>query len=140
MSSESISEQLLSITVGAQEHTLYMQELGVESLEGMTHKREPLVPQVKVPLTQAPKDRPLPVTAKVPVTGKQPHSEPPAKPFVAPSAAADTLFGNIFQPPEELLPESSETFEQIWADVGNCQRCPLYQGRTNIVHTDGNRR
>ena len=27
--------------------------------------------------------------------------------------------------------------EQIWADIGNCIRCPLHEGRTHIVHTEG---
>lgn len=34
---------------------------------------------------------------------------------------------------------SSETFEDIHADIGNCVRCPLYERRTHIVHTEGNR-
>ncbi|MFN6963066.1 MAG: uracil-DNA glycosylase family protein [Pyrinomonadaceae bacterium] len=36
------------------------------------------------------------------------------------------------------LPESSETLEQIRADIGDCTRCPLYSGRTQIVHSTGN--
>ena len=52
------------------------------------------------------------------------------------SEAASTLFG---QTPTETLAPSTETFEQIWNDIGNCTRCPLHEGRTNIVHTEGNR-
>ncbi len=36
------------------------------------------------------------------------------------------------------LAESSETIEQIRADIGDCTRCPLHTGRTQIVHTTGN--
>ena len=36
------------------------------------------------------------------------------------------------------LPESSETMQEIWADIGNCIRCPLHEGRTQIVQTVGN--
>ena len=46
----------------------------------------------------------------------------------------DTLFGDISQ----ALPESTETLEDIRQDVGNCTRCPLHQGRTKIVHSEGN--
>lgn len=46
----------------------------------------------------------------------------------------DTLFGDISQ----TLPESGETIEEIRQDVGNCTRCPLHQGRTKIVHSNGN--
>jgi DNA polymerase len=48
------------------------------------------------------------------------------------------LFGNIFETPQVPLPQSNETFEQIWADVGACTRCPLSEGRTHVVHTEGN--
>ncbi len=45
-----------------------------------------------------------------------------------------SLFGDISQ----TLPESKETVEDIRADIGNCTRCPLHEGRTKIVHTTGN--
>lgn len=47
----------------------------------------------------------------------------------------DTLFGDVTQ----TLPESNETFEDIRADIGNCTRCVLHEGRTKIVHSTGNR-
>jgi DNA polymerase len=45
-----------------------------------------------------------------------------------------SLFGDMTQ----TLPESSETIEEIRADIGNCTRCPLWEGRTKIVHSEGN--
>lgn len=47
---------------------------------------------------------------------------------------SDSLFGDISQ----TLPDANETIEDIRADVGNCTRCPLWEGRTKIVHTTGN--
>ena len=47
----------------------------------------------------------------------------------------NTLFGDI----KQTLPESNETIEEIHADIGNCTRCPLHEGRTKIVHSTGNR-
>ncbi|MGI9054797.1 MAG: uracil-DNA glycosylase [Pyrinomonadaceae bacterium] len=47
----------------------------------------------------------------------------------------DTLFGDI----KKTLQESNETIEDIHADIGNCTRCPLHEGRTKIVHSTGNR-
>ncbi len=47
---------------------------------------------------------------------------------------SNSLFGDITQ----TLPPSSETIEDIRADIGNCTRCPLHEGRTKIVHTTGN--
>lgn len=34
--------------------------------------------------------------------------------------------------------DSVETMEDIWTDIGNCKRCPLSEGRTQIVQTTGN--
>jgi DNA polymerase len=48
-----------------------------------------------------------------------------------------SLFGDL-TPESATLPESNETVEEIRADIGDCVRCPLYQGRTKIVHTEGN--
>lgn len=48
-----------------------------------------------------------------------------------------SLFGDL-TPEKETLPESNETPEDVRADIGDCVRCPLYQGRTKIVHTTGN--
>ena len=45
-----------------------------------------------------------------------------------------SLFGDI----KQTLPETTETIEDIRLDIGNCTRCPLYEGRTKIVHTTGN--
>lgn len=47
---------------------------------------------------------------------------------------AQSLFGDITQ----KLPETGETIEEIRADIGNCTRCPLWEGRTKIVHSEGN--
>lgn len=46
--------------------------------------------------------------------------------------------GSHFGDPAGGSPESNETIEQIRADIGNCTRCELSQGRTQIVHSTGN--
>jgi uracil-DNA glycosylase len=50
------------------------------------------------------------------------------------AAAEESLFGEI----GPALPEAGETVEDIWAEIGNCTRCPLFEGRTQVVHTTGN--
>jgi DNA polymerase len=55
------------------------------------------------------------------------------EPTTKPAATVEALLGDIGG-----LPESDETMEQIWADIGNCTRCPLHEGRTQIVQTVGN--
>ena len=46
----------------------------------------------------------------------------------------ETLFGEI----GPTLPETGETIESIRSEIGNCTRCPLYTGRTQVVHSTGN--
>ncbi len=46
-----------------------------------------------------------------------------------------SLFGDVSQ----KLPETTETIEDVRQDIGNCTRCPLWEGRTKIVHSTGNR-
>ncbi|MGI8495188.1 MAG: uracil-DNA glycosylase [Pyrinomonadaceae bacterium] len=45
-----------------------------------------------------------------------------------------SLFGDL----KQTLSDSGETLEDIRADIGNCTRCPLWEGRTKIVHSEGN--
>lgn len=47
---------------------------------------------------------------------------------------SQSLFGDITQ----TLPDANETLEDIRQDIGNCTRCPLWEGRTKIVHSEGN--
>lgn len=47
---------------------------------------------------------------------------------------ADTMFGDISQ----ALPETTETVQDIRMEIGDCTRCPLHTGRTQIVHSTGN--
>src|SRR5689334_16935335 len=63
----------------------------------------------------------------------------PAAPTPAPSESMTSLFGDLTPAPVKLT-KSSETFEQIHAEIGDCTRCPLHQQRTHVVHTEGNRK
>ena len=64
-------------------------------------------------------------------TKKYPDAEPPPP--------QETLFGEVTPQDEESLPRTGETLEDIWADIGECMRCPLCQSRTRIVNSEGNR-
>ena len=55
---------------------------------------------------------------------KQRHTE---------AALADALFDV-----GPALPDSGETIEHIRADIGDCTRCELHSGRTQVVHSSGN--
>jgi uracil-DNA glycosylase len=62
---------------------------------------------------------------------------PVRKPSPDPPAPRETLFGDITPQDELSLGRPGETFEDIRADIGECVRCPLHQGRHTIVHTEG---
>jgi uracil-DNA glycosylase family 4 len=52
----------------------------------------------------------------------------------------DNLFGEVRPTKEDRLSSQDETLDSIWNDIGDCTRCPLYQGRTHVVNTEGNRK
>jgi uracil-DNA glycosylase family 4 len=60
--------------------------------------------------------------------------EMPRKLISAQEPPTSPLFGDI----TPTLPEATETLEDIRLDIGNCTRCPLWEGRTKIVHSEGN--
>jgi uracil-DNA glycosylase family 4 len=149
MSSEHIHEELLTIIQEVREQVEYLHELGVELYEGPALPAKPaasdcaaanqstLTPVVS---GERPKLSPLPSVPQ-PVAAKT--ITQPAK-LATPSAARSpllaSLFGELDARPDDGLPDSDESFDQIWESVGQCTRCPLHEGRTNIVHTDGNKK
>jgi DNA polymerase len=74
------------------------------------------------------------------VEGIRLESTPAPAPFpkVIPEKSV-ALFSDL-TPTAQTLSPSSETFEQIHADIGNCTRCPLHLERTHVVHTEGSRK
>jgi uracil-DNA glycosylase family 4 len=49
-----------------------------------------------------------------------------------------TLFAETFSGPSTGL-GVTETLDDIWRDIGDCTRCGLCEGRTQVVNTFGNR-
>ena len=56
-----------------------------------------------------------------------------------PAPPAESLFGGP-APASVSMTTLNETLEQIWADIGDCTRCGLCEGRTQVVNTHGNRK
>ena len=61
------------------------------------------------------------------------------RPSAQPQRTHTALFDD-FSPAPQKLTASTETFEQIHAEIGDCTRCPLHLERTHVVHTEGNRK
>ena len=76
-----------------------------------------------------------------PVVAPRPERLQPQAPIenVTVAEPVTSLFGDIAPAPVQLT-KSTETFEQIHAEIGDCTRCPLHLERTHVVHTEGNRK
>ena len=73
------------------------------------------------------------------VEGIQVTAAPVAVENIAPAQPVTSLFGDMAPAPIRITP-STETFEQIHAEIGDCTRCPLHLERKHVVHTEGNRK
>jgi uracil-DNA glycosylase len=151
-----MKQELANLIADVREQVLYLSELGVESLDAnlpevkaetaFDETPEPVItsPPTKIEVKAPPtKTRAGSRMASLPSLTRRNPVEPSSgnnvpsttieNPVAQQDSAAETMFGNI-----SGLPETSETMEQVWADIGNCTRCPLHEGRTQIVHTVGN--
>jgi DNA polymerase len=134
MSSEQ-NKELQDLLKQAREYVNYFRELGAETIDSETAR--PIVSQVTLSPEKALSNEPalpqvLPprVAPPTPLFARQ--SVGPATP-----RASETLFGD--EPTSaSSLPQSTETLEEIWNDIGECTRCGLCSGRTQVVNTHGN--
>jgi|DewCreStandDraft_4_1066084.scaffolds.fasta_scaffold26555_2 DNA polymerase len=107
------------------------------NLESGGYEREPAPPPAAVrpepkaaPARTAPPAAPGPALAEaVRAAAARPAEPPAAKPAAAAGAGLVPLF--------DAGPEG-DTLERILADIGDCRRCKLCEGRTNIVFGSGN--
>jgi DNA polymerase len=140
----------------------YLHELGVEGIEGLGPAKKTPVHDSSTRAAVATRTAPLP-QALARNAGTEPPTNypPPPKRLTTPpssltsappiikrtqtpdkslaTAPSSSLFGEIAKE-KALLPSVGETFEDIHADMAGCVRCPLHAGRTQIVHTYGNRK
>jgi uracil-DNA glycosylase len=116
------SQELLQLMADTKKYINHLQHLGVE-----------VVGATKTTVTEV---HPQPGRSQIDFQKQIPISKPSVGPTVLPGHG---LFGDIAPPPESLSP-STETFENIHTEIGDCVRCPLHQKRTHVVHTEGNRK
>jgi uracil-DNA glycosylase len=142
------------------EQVLYMQELGVETLE--VDFPEPIsvsAPKI-VEQTNQVIERYIPETPIFAKPTAKPIETPPPTisrlsrlPSIGTRPIINSNLGKIQPPREEIempkvktetpaelpniLPISNETLADIKADIGDCKRCNLCEGRKNIAHSKG---
>jgi hypothetical protein len=144
MQNPQLSDDLLSLAAGIREQLSYLHELGVETVEAadaLQYTSESIAAGPEEDILALPR-RPgvsQPSMAQAVAATPAKPLKPSTSAAKTSSATIDSLFGDL-APAAQKLEKSAETFAEIWADIGNCTRCPLHQGRTNIVHTEGNQR
>lgn len=131
MQSESEISEFLALLKDTEEQLSYLKELGVDRIETATESSRQAEDSFANGSASAVKS--APTQDMIPKAAARARSKTPSA--AAPTA---TLFGDVSAAPVRIQ-KSSESFEDIWSNVGDCTRCPLHQDRTNIVHTQGNR-
>jgi len=126
------ANELLDLLQQSREQAKYFVELGVETLALPPARVRPH--DLEAAQTASP-DAPA-GTAKArarPVFNEPIAAQAKATMGKPPSG----LFGDL-APATALLAPSMESMEEIWRDIGNCTRCGLCEGRTQVVNTHGN--
>ncbi len=124
------NKELQDLLKQAREYVKYFRELGAETIDSETSAGT--IGQVTATEAMAPAPTPSSRVLSTP--------QPAPKPFFARKPvepAAQTLFGGELTSAPSM-PVSSETLEEIWRDIGDCTRCALCSGRTQVVNTHGN--
>jgi len=145
MNQKSIADELGSLIKQAEEQVAYFQELGVSGIALETVLSSEVPEQLRSQSTRVARQTPAvrSTTSGPPFAhstlGAVSAEISPGATFKRPllSVAKEDLFGDL-RPRAQEISRSGERMEQIWADIGNCTRCPLHEGRTNVVHTEGN--
>jgi len=123
------ANELLDLLTEAREHTQYFAELGVETIAWSSpaaSRAAPVISPVKPDsLLRALSGSETP----------QPSMKPPAA--AGSSPPRPSLFSEP-TPPETVPAQSTESLEDVWRDIGDCTRCGLCEGRTQVVNTFGN--
>jgi uracil-DNA glycosylase family 4 len=140
MSSQPDANELLKVLCNSREHAKFLGELGVETVE-LTVVREspapaPVVSDVSVTTVSG---KTTPTSNKILSPSLREEMRPiPQRPKVVQGLAPqDSLFGDL-APAQPSFAQAKETLEDVWRDIGDCTRCGLCEGRTQVVNTHGN--
>jgi uracil-DNA glycosylase family 4 len=135
MAYQTDTDEVLSITGALKEHVQYFNELGIQLVEPSAISPPAVTKTAELATVASP---------RIPVSETQrsvpsPAAEPIRSPIKKRAGSETVLFTDLGPGTEQLTP-SQETFEAIHAEIGDCTRCPLHAGRTNVVHTEGDRK
>ena len=134
MSNES---ELLEVLATTREYAKFFGELGIDTVAVPAHLAEPAAARsgIENPAAQVVR---APESTTITSTLFQRRTAAAIANKAAPGLPQDSLFGDA--PPKQVLQSSNESLEEIWRDIGDCTRCGLCEGRTQVVNTHGNRK
>jgi DNA polymerase len=115
-----IQKEFLEIVAEVRAHLEYQRALGVRTIEVPPVTAAPAEARHAAPVRETPA-RPMPPVPQRPVPPRAPVVPPPAT--AAPSGAPSS--------PQPV------TLEAVREEIGDCTRCKLHKGRTNIVFGEG---
>src|SRR5512132_1833963 len=124
MYSEDEITELLSLLKQTREQLAYFKELGVQSIESGFPSNRPMettVREAAAPLAEAHHQQATSTTTAAAGVARKSYARNETSP-----PPPDALFADLTAPPVRIQ-KSSESFEEIWADIGDCTRCPLHQ-------------
>jgi uracil-DNA glycosylase family 4 len=135
MSSDSTVNEVSELLGSLREHARFLSELGAQHVEVAEDPVGESSAAVSV-VTRAPNYE-ITVNANPKAISPPDEISMTTRAATIKSAPQDTLFGDL-KPLEPSLIQSSETLEDVWRDIGDCTRCGLCEGRTQVVNTHGN--
>jgi DNA polymerase len=134
MKSDPTANELLDLLEQSREYTQYFAELGVETIALSND------PRGSATSSTSPASSPMEPSPQRRVTSRseplRPSMNTPVVVLSDPPPAA-LLFGELAAP-QTVSAGSTEQLEDVWRDIGECTRCGLCEGRTQVVNTFGN--
>jgi DNA polymerase len=130
------ANELIELLRDAREYTRFVSELGVETVDQLSANVERASANTE-PSAHFARSASSSTSQQIDSAASiQPSSSAKAKAALTDSSA-DSLFGDMAQPQPTFSP-SAETLSDIWSEIGDCTRCGLCEGRTQVVNTHGN--
>ncbi len=115
--------ELTEILRDAREQARFLGELGVESVDYSQPRST---------------DLPMDTLARTLESSSDGASTTIVKTISAARAAPPEALFEDLAPTSPIFPRATETLEDIWHNIGDCTRCGLCEGRTQVVNTHGN--
>ncbi|MFN2578493.1 MAG: uracil-DNA glycosylase family protein [Pyrinomonadaceae bacterium] len=132
MSNDTIAKELIGLLRDSREHLKFLSELGVENVsQDSRDKQDAPAPAIFTDAAAAPSRVTLPAPPSPASQGPRHRTSSETR------TGTNFLFGEAASTAPALA-KSNETLEEIRLDIGDCTRCGLCEGRTQVVNTHGN--